>query len=150
MQAQSNTIVENEYAAFLGLHCGQHCHELSFIRNCGWYLENGTKIGFGDLSLTDFKRIAAKLAPFDIFLVLPESASFFNGFYGDFKNHPGPGYVAEYAVYAITPGKVFRIFNDDEKREFTVVDGIELRPLSRHALRRRLTAGGQFVHVSWE
>lgn len=97
------------------LRCGQYrfneiCH------NAGWYNANGEKLGFGDLSDDDFKRIAENIPDGEAFIVLGERDSFWNfvdkpGIIGALcrtkPEHDAPGikYVISCAKYIITKNR---------------------------------------------
>lgn len=55
------------------------------IHNGGWYNGLGEKIGWGDLSGEDLRRIPGALPEDDVFIVLHEGDSFWN-----FVTRPGP------------------------------------------------------------
>lgn len=132
------TVSKTHNAALFGLHCGQlRAREL--VHNCGWYNQHGHKLGFGDLNLADFQRIAAEMPPGEIFLVLPEGASFWDYFYGDMHDNPGADYVAGHAVFAVTEGKIYRVI-DHEPKAVTHLRGVNLLPLPREALWRKMAA----------
>jgi hypothetical protein len=98
----------NESTLF-GLRCGQMRAD-DIIHNGGWYNRQGEKLGWGDLSETDLYRIAAELEPGELFIVLPEGASYWDfGVVGKPKANgdmqaPGVDYVANNASWVIEPG----------------------------------------------
>lgn len=105
------------------------------VHNGGWYNGLGEKIGWGDLSVSDIKNIQSKLQPGELFVVLPESAS-----YWDFVRHlpegkmsldakaakPGVKYIVECAHWVITPTT---IYHKNYLNEAGEVDGIQYEPL---------------------
>ena len=108
----------------LGLRDGQ-CLSQDTFHNAGWYSRSGDKIGWGDLSPTSIRSIAANLEEGQVFLVLPEQASFWN-----FVNRPGPigaladvdrksekrpgmEYLVEHVMFVIGPGKWYLVVEDD-------------------------------------
>lgn len=107
-------------APLFGLYYGQYRHrDNSYGHNAGWYNKLGEKLGYGDLSVNDVKRIAAELEEGELFITMGEQDSFwkfvtFNP--GTIGAHcatspeeqaPGQKYVAEKAVYVITKGKIY-------------------------------------------
>ena len=66
-----------------GLHNGQ-CRGNDMVHNGGWYNQKGEKLGWGDLSPDDAINLMMCLLPGEVFVVLPESASFW-----DFVTKPG-------------------------------------------------------------
>ena len=86
-------------------------------KNAGWYNINGEKMGWGDLSSDDFKRISQELEEDELFIILRERAS-----YTDFhwqrefsptpkggEHSPGIRYVLEHAAWIIAKGRVYHI-----------------------------------------
>jgi hypothetical protein len=93
----------------------------SLARNAGWYNKTGEKLGWGDLSVLDARRIAAGLRKGELFLVLSEKAAWL-----DFVTHvkrgrksymkisprekaPGKRYVADHATYVFAPRKLYLV-----------------------------------------
>ncbi len=84
-----------------------------FIHNGGWYNKKGEKLGWGDLSVDDFRKISSNLVGSDLFIILNENAAFWNfvthnpGFTGAMctvnpdAESPGFEYVAEKCIYVI-------------------------------------------------
>lgn len=107
--------------ARFGLICGQMRGGIdSMTHNSGWYNANGEKLGWGDLSLRDFNRIAEELEPGEVFIILSERDSFWNfveqiGMIGalcktnEKEQHPGRKYMQEKAMYIIRPGEIFYV-----------------------------------------
>jgi hypothetical protein len=61
----------NRTSSLFGLRCGQMSRGQSKItHNSGWYNKSGEKLGWGDLSLKHFKRIADEIAEDELFIVL--------------------------------------------------------------------------------
>jgi len=108
-------------STLFGLCCGQMRSGAGHsIHNGGWYNHLGEKIGWGDLSSTDLARISNELSSDEIFVVLPESASFWNfvkkvGPIGSMctteptEKAPGVDYIRKHCFYIIKPGKVIRV-----------------------------------------
>ena len=62
-----------------GLYCGQmRGGDAKMTHNSGWYNKSGEKLGFGDLSVKDFKKISKELEKDELFIILGESDSFWN------------------------------------------------------------------------
>lgn len=102
-----------------GLICGQ-MRVMELVHNGGWYNQHGEKLGWGDLSKDDLNRIKAELEPGEIFVVLPEHASFWNfvthpGMIGSMsvvkpdEQAPGVDYIREHCSWIITPGKIYEV-----------------------------------------
>lgn len=94
-----------------GLRCGQ-MRSGEMVHNGGWYNKVGEKLGWGDLSGDDFKKIYAELEDDEMFIILHESDSFWNfvtkpGLIGSMAqvkpdvNAPGVEYVADRCAYVI-------------------------------------------------
>jgi hypothetical protein len=99
--------------------------------NSGWYNKSGEKLGWGDLSVSDMKRIAKEIGNDELFIVLSEGNSHWN-FVGctatvDLDEHaPGAQYVAEKAMYIIGRRKYYYVerFLTVEKEAKTVSGGL--------------------------
>ncbi|MDP1689645.1 MAG: hypothetical protein Q8L52_00330 [bacterium] len=101
-----------------GIRCGQiRSHE--FVHNGGWYNQQGEKLGWGDLTAADLQRISRELQDGELFVILPESASFWKfvekesaGPIGSMcattsdEQAPGIDYVAAECSYIIARGTI--------------------------------------------
>jgi len=101
----------NNTSALMGLLCGQSFDD-DFVHNGGWYNVNGEKIGWGDLSHENFKRIAEELQNDEAFIVLGRYISlreFGPGgtVAGRDVRSPGIDYVLERCRYIILPRKFY-------------------------------------------
>lgn len=59
-----------------GLRCGQMRSHRELGHNVGWYNAFGEKIGWGDLSGTDYERIMEEIPEDELFITLSEQDSF--------------------------------------------------------------------------
>ncbi len=100
-----------------GIRSGQmRCPEL--VHNGGWYNRAGEKLGWGDLSDADLRRIKEELTEGEMFIVLYEQDAFWNfvnwnpGTIGSMcrtdqtADAPGSDYIAEKAFLLITPDAI--------------------------------------------
>ena len=98
------------------LRTGQMRSTGKLTHNSGWYSGSGDKLGWGDLSASDFHRIQAQLVEGECFVVLSEQDSFWNfvtniGRLGSLctteptVEAPGRAYLAAHAQYIITKDK---------------------------------------------
>lgn len=112
-----------------GLSCGQ-LRRKDLVHNGGWYNRAGEKLGWGDLSSEDLLQISQELEEGEIFIILPEQASFWNfvtrpdiiGSMAAVKpdvEAPGVDYVVENAMWAIVRGKFFYVDRYGDSREET-------------------------------
>lgn len=104
-----------------GLYCGMEWnHHSRVVKNAGWYNVLGQKIGFGDLSPLDVRRIARQIPENEMFIMLHQidsheeimrASSAKIGYpAGDFSvEEPGIEYVAEHAMYAIEHGIAYKV-----------------------------------------
>lgn len=85
------------------------------IRNASWYNGAGEKLGWGDLSFDDLKRVAAGLRRNEVFIILDQRTSYFAFLYPESHawampngrpNAPGRAFVARHARFAILPGRL--------------------------------------------
>ncbi len=91
------------------------------VHNGGWYNSLGEKLGWGDLDEKDFPNIQQHLQEGELFVVLPERASFWDfvthhsAIGGSFcktdpkEQNPGQDYLIEHAYYIITKTDVWRV-----------------------------------------
>lgn len=107
------------------------------VHNGGWYNTLGEKIGWGDLSEDDFVNIQAALGEGELFVVIPEYASFWKfvthiGMTGDFckttkeEKNPGQDYIIEHLTYLISKEKVYRIARHGLPSDLTHEDLVNL------------------------
>lgn len=97
------------------------CVAYDFVHNGGWYNCRGEKLGWGDLSLGDIRKISEELEEGEFFIILYESDSFWKHVEKisgpaslgmvkidkEAEMDPGLEHVIEKAPYAITKGKVY-------------------------------------------
>lgn len=140
-------------SSLFGIRCGQ-CRSQDMVHNGGWYNKAGEKLGWGDLSPEDFLKIAKELEEGELFIILPESASFWNfveniGAIGSMCTTkpdieaPGVDYVAENASYVIAKSAVYLVNRYDcHRQEGEVVThyGLSLRVLRPDSFRTMLGA----------
>lgn len=94
----------------VGLCCGD-----DLIHNGGWYNSKGEKLGWGDLSLAKIRTIISNLNKGEVFVVLPETASYWDFIeYKDSKmylkaeeNNPGQEYISSNCSYIFTKDGIF-------------------------------------------
>jgi len=103
-----------------GLLCGQLRSIEKITHNSGWYNRKGEKLGWGDLSAQDFRRISDEIDPNEVFFVLSEQASSWD-FMTERKvvdpltgnevkeDAPGINYVAKHAMYIITKNRLVKV-----------------------------------------
>lgn len=137
----------NRPATPFGLHSGQMRSDTrttsKVAHNGAWYSQDGVRIGWGDLSIDDVRRIQANLTDGDYFFVLGESS-----FWAFVRNHgpigsmcetaptidnPGVDYVRENFMYLITPDHVYYKARH-ESQEAYEHGGILIRPLTVEGL----------------
>ena len=91
--------------------------------NSGWYNRSGEKIGFGDLSAKDFKRISEEIEENECFVVLSEKDSLIN---------LGVEYVAQHAEYVVTSKNIFKVDPYWQEKNTTVeISGVIFKILRR-------------------
>lgn len=80
-------------------------------RNAGWFNKLGERLGWGDLSTQDFRRIAKGLNKGELFIVLSESDSRFSSSLKsaakEEMDFPGVDHVLKTAMYVIARRKVY-------------------------------------------
>lgn len=92
-----------------------------WTHNSGWYNRLGEKLGWGDLSAADFKRIQEEIEEGDFFVVLCESDSFWAfvknprptfGWDQDTErtaDNPGVDYIVEKAMWVVEKGHIYSV-----------------------------------------
>ncbi len=121
-----------------GLSTGQMRVAGKITHNSGWYNSNGEKLGFGDLSTGDFRRIAAELEENEAFVILYEGDSLWHfgetnpGTIGSMVKTrpkeimPGIGYVAQHCGFIIRKGVIYSVGFETRR-----LKGLELIGISR-------------------
>lgn len=91
------------------------------VHNGGWYDISGAKVGWGDLTEDDLRRISAELREGEKFIVLGEQDSFWKfvrrpgpiGALADVdtatEQNPGLDHVRECARWVVVPGQIYHI-----------------------------------------
>ncbi len=135
-----------------GLRQGQ-CRSNDFVHNGGWYNKQGEKLGWGDLEPADILRIRNQLEDDEMFVVLPEGASFW-AFGKDVGSRclaggvdathleqyaPGVDYMVENAKYVIARHKIYDL-RDFWEVETYVDEGLQFHTLTPDKFKEMLTA----------
>jgi hypothetical protein len=103
-----------------------------FCHNAGWFNANGERLGYGDLSTEDIKRISEGLQEGELFIVLNES----DVPWTKSERHPGdptaPGirYVCEHADLIIAPKRVLRVARYGVATGYSTVDTLTIENVS--------------------
>lgn len=138
-------------AGRFGLVCGQmRARRDRFAKNAGWYNRDGEKLGWGDLSYLDIRRIVAGLRKGELFLILSESDSFW-AFVRKIGTHggnckvdrreraPGKRFAAEHALYILAPKKRFLVDRHGSfKRKIWKTGGLVFEVIGRDRVRELL------------
>jgi hypothetical protein len=112
--------------------------------NSGWYNLDGEKLGWGDLSDSDFKNIQAQLESDQKFVVLSEQDSYWNfvkmsgsveamtSTINPAEKHPGREYLIEHARFVITPSGMYWVDEyNSRQEEFTSFGKVRCKRLTR-------------------
>lgn len=108
------------------------------VKNAGWYNRQGEKLGWGDLSMADMRRIAQSLRKGEMVILLSERDSFwafvtkFSGGVGsecetaNAEMAPGRAYVSSRCTHVISPRKIHVVerWGDGRRPVGRVIDGI--------------------------
>jgi hypothetical protein len=94
------------------------------LNNAGWFNGAGEKLGFGDLSISDFDTIAKNHHADDIFLVCSEFDTSWN-----MPNHldsqaPGLDYIMKNCIWAVYNNRIIKVRNTISKSIDDDMDGI--------------------------
>lgn len=104
-------------SSLFDLRCGQMRGRDRMTHNSGWYNKAGEKLGWGDLSAKDLRRISREIETGELFIVLGEQDSFWNfvthyGAIGSMcrtkpeEQAPGADYVAEKCQFIVARGRI--------------------------------------------
>jgi hypothetical protein len=111
----------------------------------------GEKLGWGDVSPQDFLRIAAELEDDELFIILPEQASFWNfvkrpGMIGSMAavkpevNAPGVDYVAENASFIIAKHQCYLVDRYGSYKDDTMLlKGVQFTVMAKSAVKQFIT-----------
>lgn len=134
---------ENKSTLF-GLRCGQLRGGLDkFTHNSGWYNKSGEKLGWGDLSVRDIRRISCEIPNGELFIILGERDSFwefvtFNrGSVGSLcatdprMEAPGVEYIAEKCRYIIAEGYLYYVDECVPQSHRVMLTGLTIKALTR-------------------
>lgn len=94
-----------------GLAAGQMRVDGKIAHNHGWYNLKGEKLGFGDLSVADARKIMSELLMHEAFITLCEGDSWWDAKRNGVEdiNSPGLAYVLEHARYVFLPGQAYSV-----------------------------------------
>lgn len=131
-----------------GLRCGQ-MRTNDFIHNGGWYNAAGEKIGWGDLSPSDFLRITKELVDGETFIILSETDSYWSfvkevspmllawdNTVDPTEACPGITYVLNKAMMMLRHGKCYVLIDRYTRREpgeIFELNGIEFEAITKEA-----------------
>ena len=127
-----------------GLRCGQlSSRGDKAVHNGGWYNSRGEKIGWGDLSYADLRRIAKGLRKDELVLILSERDSYweFTTFTPEFaisrrERKPGVRYVAGRCFIIVMKGNLLYVSYDDLDDTDMPVGGEKFTPIKRKDVQR--------------
>lgn len=124
-----------------GLQGGQFRHKHTrIVHNAGWYNRECKRLGWGDLSDEDFKRISRELKDDELFIIIDEQE--FSGhpvrrLHNNEVEIPGIDYAAIHCCYIIAPGQIYCVGCYDCKENYV---GILPKIISRD-MAKQLIAG---------
>ena len=111
----------------------------SIVHNGGWYNQNGDRVGWGDLSPQDLKKVSEVLDAGEVFVVLREMDAYWDlpsrlgrGRMDD----PGKEYLVEYACFAVVKDCIYVVDRDDGKDMGR--DGVIIKNLPRDKFKEML------------
>ena len=119
-----------------------------FIHNGGWYNKSGERLGFGDLSIADLRRIAVGIPDGELFIVLHEQDTWLRDVKGVKLDVEAPGveYVAAKCCYIIAPLLVHFVDRFDwhhGKETATIRDALVVEVLSSEKAKALILAAGK-------
>ncbi|MBI2003282.1 hypothetical protein HYT45_03845 [Candidatus Uhrbacteria bacterium] len=142
----------NPTGGLFGLYCGQmRGGKTKLTHNSGWYNKLGEKLGWGDLTAKDFRRIAKGLKDGELFITLGEQDSFWNfvtryGAIGSMcavkpeAEAPGAEYVAAHASYVIARNQLYQVDRfGDLKEKISEWHGLRFKLINPADLKALMT-----------
>jgi hypothetical protein len=135
-----------------GLYCGQmRGGPTKLTHNSGWYNRRGEKLGWGDMSKEDFRRISRDLEDGELFIIISEQDSFWRfvtrpGIIGRMAkvrsniDAPGVKYVVEHAMFIIAKGQLYYVDRYNSSGETLERVGLHFKVLTPEAA-EQLIAG---------
>ena len=143
-----------------GLLCGQwRGGNTKLAHNNGWYNKSGEKLGWGDLTAEDFRRISSELEESELFIILSEGDSFWKFVkWPETITHrcigsmvqveptveaPGVDYVAEKCYYIIARNQLYyvdRCEDEDNKKTSRRRGGLRFKILKPEAAKTLIAA----------
>jgi hypothetical protein len=133
-----------------GLECGQECRE-ALARKSGWYNQRGERIGWGDLTVQQMMRISREIGRKELFIVLPEVASFsrhqplsYRRRFGTEFNEeaPGLGHIIAKATFIVDRYNIYMVdrYKPSDKNSSFLHKGIRVKLLPERHIREMLAA----------
>lgn len=123
-----------------------------FTHNSGWYNKSGEKLGWGDLSFSDIRRIFRKIPNGELFIILGEHDSFWkfviynSGSVGSLcvtdprMEAPGVEYIAEKCRYIIAKGTFYYVDECVPQSRKAMLTGLTVKVLTRAAVSELIRA----------
>ncbi len=146
----------NPTGDLFGLYCRQmRGGKTKLTHNSGWYNKSGEKLGWGDLSTKDFRKISRELKNGELFIILSESDSYWNFItpqHGPLNKMakkkglkmmaaPGVDYVTEHAMYIIARNQLYCVDRyGDSKKKTEKRGGLQFKVLKLGAAKALITA----------
>lgn len=121
-----------QQSKLFGLSDGQ-CLSRDFVHNGGWYNKLGEKLGWGDLSLSNIKRISEELEEGELFIVLSEQDSFWEHV-TDIRGPAVCGMVTVDKESEMNPGQQVLI----EKARYIIAKGAIYLPPDKYGFEKEL------------
>jgi len=143
----------NPASRLFGLRCGQMRSTSKVVHNGGWYNRRGEKLGWGDLSTTDFLNIQAELPELELLVVLEEEDSFWKfvthnpGVIGSMCSTtptidaPGVGYVATHCSFIVSSTELYHIEDDSRTTGVFEYCNLKFKRLGRAQARNLMVSG---------
>jgi hypothetical protein len=119
----------NPVTNLFGLQSGQ-TRETRLAHNGGWYNKSGKKLGWGDISPKDFRRIAREIIRGEFFFITPEEFSS--------EESPGLDYVLDHVIFATAAGQFYHIVDSQPAKDGMKqkIKGIDFAVISRRDFKK--------------
>ena len=101
-----------------------------FCHNAGWFNAKSERLGFGDLSKDDLRRIADCLEEGELFIIVGEWDMFWTDKDGDDPKAPGTRFIVEHAHMIVAPKRVLQVKHYGEPLGSFNVDGLTIENIN--------------------
>jgi len=100
------------------------------LNNAGWFNKYGEKLGYGDITIADLKKVSASIPKDELFIILPEFETSWSMPSSLDSSAPGLDYVTQNCSWCILSNTIYRIKPEGAAENLTK-DGVDYTKISR-------------------